>query len=194
MIRKYSERYISNLKLALDEIDFEVVEHIIHILLDAHKENKQVFIIGNGGSASAASHFACDLAKGIVNYNDEQLYRFRAFSLTDNMATVTAIGNDLSYEDVFVEQLKNYLNPNDVVIVITSTGNSPNILKAVKYANSIGAKTLGIVGFGGGKTKDLTNVSLVVSSNNYGVSEDFHLVVQHIITQTVRRVLEDTPQ
>jgi D-sedoheptulose 7-phosphate isomerase len=194
MIRRYYESYIHNLRSTLDEIDFGVVEEIIHTLLAARRQDKQVFIIGNGGSAMTASHFACDLATWPVGHADEQGRRLRASSLTESVARMTAIANDLSYEDVFVEQLKNYLNPGDVVIVISASGNSPNILKAVRYARSKGAKTIGLLGFGGGRAQEILDVSLVISSKNYGIAEDFHLIMEHVITEIIRRVLRGGPQ
>lgn len=194
MIRRYYESYIYNLKSTLDEIDFSAVERILQTLLEAHKLDKQVFIIGNGGSATTASHFACDLAKWSTNPKDEQIRRFRALSLTENVARMTAISNDLTYDDVFVEQLKNYLNPGDVLIVISASGNSPNVLKAIQYAKSNGVKTVGLFGFGGGKAKEISDLSLVVSSRNYGISEDFHLIMEHIITEIIHRLLRGEPQ
>jgi len=191
MVQKYFLSYIENLKSALDEIDPKIVEEIIGELINARNEGRQVFILGNGGSASTASHFACDLAKGTVNYKDHMFKRFRALSLTDNMALITAIGNDISYDDIFVEQLKNYLKPKDVVIAISASGNSRNILKGIDYAKSLGAKTIGILGFGGGKAKNLVDIPLIISSRNYGISEDFHIIIEHIITQIIRRVLNN---
>lgn len=191
MIRRYFESYIENLKSTLDEIDFKQVDAIIQCLWDAREEDKQVFILGNGGSASTASHFACDLAKGTIDLKNANFRRFRAMSLTDNIALITAIGNDISYEDIFVEQLKNHLNPKDVVIVITSSGNSPNVLRAIEYASKRGATTIGLLGFNGGKAKDLVNISMVVSSRNCGISEDFHMIIVHILTQIIRRILEE---
>lgn len=129
MIRKYYESYINNLKSTLDEIDFIVVERIIKTLLDARERDKQVFIIGNGGSATTASHLACDLAKSSNSRDAETSKRLRAISLTENVARMTAISNDLTYEDIFVEQLKNYLNAGDILIAISASGNSPNIIR-----------------------------------------------------------------
>ena len=141
MIKRHYDSYIRSLKSTLDEIDFIVVERIIKTLLDARERDKQVFIIGNGGSATTASHLACDLAKWSKSRDDETSKRFRAISLTENVARMTAISNDLTYEDICVEQLKNYLNAGDILIAISASGNSPNIVKAVRYAKSRAGKT-----------------------------------------------------
>ncbi len=187
--KSYFDSYIFGLKSALDEIDFDTVDNIIQTLLIARQNDQQVFVIGNGGSAAAASHFACDLGKGTIRENDPHFKRFRALSLTDNVALMTAIGNDISYDDIFTEQLKNYLNPGDVVIAITASGNSPNVVKALEYANACDAMTIGLLGFGGGKSAKLADMSLVASSYNYGIAEDFHLIMNHVLTQIVRRLL-----
>lgn len=194
MIRNYFNSYIQDLKATLDEIDYTAFEQIVHFLLKARQQDKQVFIIGNGGSASTASHFACDLAKGTVDYETIGFKRFRALSLTDNMAFITAVGNDLRYDDIFTEQLKNYLNPGDVVIGISASGNSPNIVKALRYAKSAGAVTIGLLGFTGGRAKEIVDAHLTASSRNYGIAEDFHLIVQHIMTQIIRRMLHGEQQ
>jgi len=191
MIRSYLESYLHNLKSNLNEINYEDVKCIIEALIDARNNDKQVFIIGNGGSAAAASHFAVDLGKGTVDNDVIGFRRFRVHCLNDNAAMLTAIGNDLNYDQIFVEQLKNHLNPEDVVIVISASGNSPNILKALQFANSHGARTIGLFGFDGGKACRLTDFDLTVSSCNYGIAEDFHLIINHIITQIIRRILKN---
>jgi D-sedoheptulose 7-phosphate isomerase len=147
----------------------------------------KIFIIGNGGSASTASHMAVDLAKGTQVKGYPSL---RVISLTDNVGMITAWANDLAYEEVFTEQLKNLLSYKDVLIAISASGNSPNILSAVRYAKSRGAATVGFIGFGGGKLKDLVDVDITVSSHNYGVVEDFHLTLNHIISQFIKQFRE----
>jgi len=191
MLRQYFFSYIEELKSTLGEIDFNIIQATIQKLIQAREKDKQIFIIGNGGSASAASHMACDLGKGTVNYQDSHFKRFRVLSLSDNIANITAIGNDISYDDIFVEQLKNFLNPGDVVIVITASGNSPNIVKALEYSKSRGAFSIGLLGFGGGKAGQMVDLCLAVPSRNYGISEDFHMIMIHILTQLIRRALDD---
>ena len=194
MIKRYAASYIQNLKFTLDEIDLNQFEKIVSVLLKAREADKQIFIVGNGGSASTASHFACDLGRGTVNFSNDGFDRFRAISLTDNMALVTAIGNDISYDSIFTEQLKNLMNKGDVLIGITASGNSPNILKSFEYAKKVGAVTIGFLGFGGGKASQIVDYNLTVSSNNYGISEDFHLIIGHILTQIIRRILNEKKQ
>ena len=194
MIQRYFESYIAALTAALGGLDWRGADRVIDILLEARDNDRQIFLIGNGGSASAASHFACDLSKGTADDRDPGFRRFRALSLTDNVAIITAIGNDLSYEDVFVEQLKTFLNPGDVVIAITASGNSPNVLRALEYAGSRGAVRIGLLGFGGGRARDLVDAAIVVPSRNYGIAEDFHLILDHILTQALRRHLAGPPR
>jgi len=190
MFKKYFDSYVANLKSTLDELDYNAFEKVIKVLLQARKQDRQIFIIGNGGSASAASHFACDLAKGTINPANPLFKRFRAASLTDNMALITAIGNDCSYAEIFVEQLKNVLNPGDVVIVITGSGNSVNIIKALHYARSVKATNIGLLGFQGGEAVQLVDYSLTASTRNYGIAEDFHIIVEHMLTQIIKRLLQ----
>ena len=185
----YVHSYIEGLRGALEEMDRAAIEAVSAILLDARRHDRQVFLIGNGGSAAAASHMACDLAKGTVDRANPHFRRFRAISLTDNAALLSAVGNDISFDDVFVEQLRTHLNPHDVVVAISASGNSPNVLAALEYARQRGALTVGFLGFGGGRARQLVDVAVVVSSRNYGIAEDFHVILQHIVTQHLRRVL-----
>ena len=142
MIRQQFLDYCQGLKKALDSIPTDAAEKFLQLLETAYLEGRQVFLMGNGGSGASASHAAGDLNKG-VSYGREK--RFRVISLNDNMATLTAYANDVSYADAFVEQLKNFLHPGDVVIGISGSGNSPNVLKAIEYANQQGAVTGGAV-------------------------------------------------
>lgn len=190
MMKSYFDSYIHNLKATLDEIDYEAVNRVISALLKARAEDRQIFIFGNGGSAATASHFACDLAKGTVNYEQLRFKRFRARSITDNAALLSAIGNDSSFDQIFAEQLKNDLNPGDVVIGISASGNSPNIIKAFEFARTVNARTIGLLGFTGGRARQLSDLHITISSWNYGIAEDFHLIVQHIMTQIIRRMLK----
>jgi len=175
--------YLQGLRKVLDEVDLGAVERVIDILWDAYRRDAHIFIIGNGGSAATASHMMCDMAKGC---GVEGRPRIRAMSLTDNVPVITAIGNDLSYEKIFTLQLEFFLKPGDVLIAITASGNSPNILDAVRYAREHGATTVGFIGFGGGKLKALVDVDLTVSSRNYGHVEDLHCVLEHLISQRLR--------
>lgn len=182
-IREFSKDYFQNINKAISQIDLDKIQKIAEVIYDAYKNDKQIFIIGNGGSASTASHFACDLGKGTISDFKKQGKRFRVFSLTDNVATLMAFGNDLCFNDVFAEQLKNLVNPGDVVVGFSASGNSPNIIKAVQCARNLGAKTIGFLGFKtGGKLANLVDYQITVQDEHSGRSEDIHLMMIHLIT------------
>lgn len=189
MLGAYVHSYVEDLKWTLQEIDAAVLAAIVDALVEARQERRQVLIMGNGGSAATASHLACDLGKGTIDRANPGFRRFRALSLADSTALMSALGNDLSFEDVFSEQLATVMCDGDVVIAISASGNSPNLVRAVEYARSRDAVTIGLLGFGGGHLAGIVDHALVVSSRNYGLSEDFHLIVQHVVTQYIRRAL-----
>ncbi len=172
------QKYISHLQDVLERLKLEDVRQSIDIIMDAYHADKQIFVIGNGGSASTASHLACDLGKGTSVAGKP---RFRVISLTDNVATMTAWSNDVAYEDVFVEQLKNLVNPGDVVIGISASGNSENVIRAMQHATDIDCQTIGWSGFGGGKLATICDVNVVVGSDQYGPVEDVHLILNHVL-------------
>ena len=179
----FVENYLNDIKKALNKINIEDIKKISDMLFSAWQNEKKIFIIGNGGSATTASHFASDLSKGTVfGFYGKNEKRFMVQSLTDNIALLTAYGNDLGFEDIFAQQLKNILTQGDVVLAITCSGNSKNIVKAIEYANSMNAMTAGLLGFGGGKVKDMMDVNLVIESNHYGVVEDCHSILTHLIS------------
>jgi len=188
MIKQFTNGYFAELKRTLDEIPIEKVERVVQLIYEAYCNNKYVFIMGNGGSASTASHFACDLGKGTIC---EGKPRFRVMSLNDNIPLITALSNDFGYDRVFVEQLMNLVNPGDLVISITGSGNSPNVLKAIEYAKKQGAKTIGLIGFGGGKVQEVVDEHITVSNTNYGQVEDIHLVLSHAISQYFKDMIEN---
>jgi len=181
-----AREYFAGIRASIDEVDPARLEAIADVLRRAWREDRRIFLLGNGGSASTASHMATDLGKGTAVPG---VKRFRVLSVTDNMALVTAYANDLSYEDVFVEQLKNHLEAGDVVIGITGSGNSPNVLKAIRWAREAGAITVGFIGFGGGQLAALVDHQITFSSRNYGVVEDLHLSLNHILSQFFTREL-----
>jgi D-sedoheptulose 7-phosphate isomerase len=183
MLREFTDSYFQGLNTCYAEVSREKLERIVDILLDAYRHGRKFFILGNGGSATTATHMACDFGKGTVLPGKPRL---RVVSLSDNMALITAWANDASYEVVFKEQLANLLEPGDVVLGISASGNSPNVLRAMEYAKQHGAVTLGFVGFGGGKLKDLVDVDITVSSRNYGQVEDLHLTLNHIVSQYLK--------
>jgi D-sedoheptulose 7-phosphate isomerase len=138
--------------------------------------------MGNGGSGSTASHVACDLNKG-VSYGRQK--RFRVISLNDNLPTLTAYANDVSYEDVFVEQLRNFLCPGDLVVGISGSGNSPNVLNAIAFANSLGAHTVGLCGFNGGKLAPMVKTPIIAPVHDMQKAEDVHLILLHAVMQVL---------
>lgn len=179
----FVNRYIGELKEALDDLSEVVIEQVLDILHVARLDNKQVFILGNGGSASTASHFVCDLGK---NTRVKGSPNFRVMGLTDNMALFSALANDEGYENVFAQQLANHIQPGDVVIGISTSGNSPNVVNAIHLANSVGAKTIGFTGFDTGKLGSQVDVNLHVPSHSIEQVEDVHLVLEHLITKALR--------
>ena len=179
----FVNRYIGELKEALDDLSEVVIKQVLDILHVARLDNKQVFILGNGGSASTASHFVCDLGK---NTRVKGSPNFRVMGLTDNMALFSALANDEGYENVFAQQLANHIQPGDVVIGISTSGNSPNVVNAIHLANSVGAKTIGFTGFDTGKLGTQVDVNLHVPSHSIEQVEDVHLVLEHLITKALR--------
>jgi D-sedoheptulose 7-phosphate isomerase len=150
-----------------------------------------VFTVGNGGSSSLASHMAADLGKNTIGPN---MRRFRILSLNDNAAIVTALANDLGYENVFSEQLTNLIRAGDVLIVVSASGNSPNIIKAMRYARVQSAEVVALLGFDGGQAAGLADLAIVVPSRDYGIVEDVHLVINHILVEHFRtRLALDLP-
>ncbi len=183
------QNYISHLQGVLERLTLPDVRRSIDVIMEAYYAEKQIFVIGNGGSASTASHLACDLGKGTSIPGKP---RFRVISLTDNVATMSAWSNDVSYEDVFVEQLKNLVNPEDVVIGISASGNSENVIRAIRHAKDIGCKTIGWSGFGGGTLATICDDNVVVDSNRYGPVEDVHLILNHVLHAWIQEELTST--
>lgn len=186
----YVTSYLEDLRWTLEEMARSNLDALLRVLLDARDQGRQILLMGNGGSAATASHMACDLGKGTADLADPAFVRFRVLSLADNTALMTALGNDVSFDDIFVEQLKMLMRDGDVVIAISASGNSPNLVRAVEYARSRGAVTVGLLGFGGGRLGAMVDHACIVSSRNYGIAEDFHLILQHILTQHLRRHLK----
>ncbi len=189
VIHSCMKEYVSDLDKQLKDLQPQKLNKFIEVLHNAYKNGKNIFIIGNGGSATTAAHFSCDLSKNTIkNLNDGDEKRFKVMSLTTNIATMTAIANDLSYDEVFSQQLSNLISHGDVLVAISASGNSRNIVKAAEIAKESGATVLGMTGFDGGKLKDISDYSIVVKSNSYGVVEDTHMIMQHIITYCLRRI------
>jgi len=182
-MREIIRGYIDELKSALDSLPIDKIEEAVEMIWGTYESGGTIFVAGNGGSASTSSHFACDLGKGTAR---EGRRRLKVLSLSDNIALITAWANDTSYENIFYQQLVNLMEPGDLLIAISASGNSPNVLKAAEYAKSIGCKVIGLTGFGGGKLADMADLSIVVASYNYGPVEDVHLVLDHIFARCIR--------
>jgi len=183
--RDHIRDYLRTLRGVLDELSVESVERVIEVLENAYREDRTVFLCGNGGSAALASHWACDLAKGTVTAGAPRL---RAISVGDNVAMLTAYANDSDYTRVFAEPLRTYARAGDVAVLITASGDSPNILEAAQAAREIGMVTVGLIGFGGGKLAALVDHRITVNCREYGPVEDLHLILDHIISLYLRRV------
>jgi D-sedoheptulose 7-phosphate isomerase len=177
--------YVRDLQATLAALPLEPIEQVVSILNQARLENRQVFIMGNGGSAATASHFVCDLAK---NTREVGKPHFKVIGLSDNMAILSALANDEGYENVFVQQLSNLLNPGDIVIAISASGNSPNVLKAIDYARETGATTIGFTGYEGGKLGLMVDLNVLVRSNCIEQVEDIHLVLEHMIIKSLKAI------
>ncbi len=182
-----AQTYIKELQGTLDNLPIEMVETAITILHQARINNRQVFIMGNGGSASTASHFVCDLAK---NTKKQGWPHFRVIGLTDNNALFSALANDEGYENVFAQQLASFIQPGDVVIAISASGNSQNVLKAVELAKTGFATTIGLTGFDGGKLGPMVDLHIHVNSQCIEHVEDIHLMLEHMMTKALREKIQ----
>jgi D-sedoheptulose 7-phosphate isomerase len=178
-----AKQYFNELQRVMIALPKDGADQIVDILGGAYNAGRTVFVCGNGGSAALASHFACDLGKGTAYCNGGK--RFRVLALTDNLPTLTAWANDSGYEHVFSEQLKNFVQPNDVLFAISGSGNSKNILNALQSAREAGATTVGLSGFQGGAMKSLCDLCVVVPSNDMQIIEDLHLALAHSIFRIV---------
>ena len=185
-MENFNEHYLGEAKRIIDSINRKKINAAVDMLMDAHRKDKQVFIIGNGGSASTTSHFANDLSKFC---SVEGKKRFRVISLADNISTITAFANDISYDKIFSEQLINLANEGDILIALSASGNSKNIIEAVKSAKEQGAKTLAFLGFNGGKLKEMADEYVLVEYNDFGLVESIHLLLEHLIVNIIRKRL-----
>jgi D-sedoheptulose 7-phosphate isomerase len=174
----FAADYKDKLLQTIAAIPLEKIEQAIEWLATARAEGRTVYTCGNGGSASTASHFVCDMLKG-ASYQREQ--RFRIMALTDSLPTITAYANDVSYDCVFVEQLKNFARPGDILLGISGSGNSPNVLRAFEYANAMGMRTIACTGRDGGQLGRLAQLDINVREPHMGRIEDAHMIVCHIL-------------
>lgn len=174
---RHIENYLVELQKQLAALDRGELVNFITLLAKAREKGRQVFIMGNGGNAATASHFACDFNKGL-SYQREKKFKF--ICLNDNVPTLMAYANDVGYEAVFVEQLKNFLRPGDLVIGISGSGNSQNVVKAVEYANAGGAETVALVGYDGGRLKKAAQHCVHVDVADMQIVEDVHMIMDHL--------------
>jgi len=186
---KFADAYITYLHSVLVKIDTKEIEHFINTLLDARARNATVFFIGNGGSAATASHFANDLAIGTNSYD----LPFQVISLTDNVPVLTAIGNDFGYDEIFIRQLKIYSKKGDVLVGISASGNSENLINAFEYAHTSGVKTVAITAFDGGKMKIMADEGIHVptEAKEYGPAEDAHMILDHLVSAYLMRFIKN---
>lgn len=168
--------YFTRVKEAIDRIDADDLNKVMNVLEKARDEGRYIFIMGNGGSAASASHFVCDFNKGISSAQEKK-YRF--VCLNDNVPTMMAIANDLSYAEVFIHQLRNFHRPGDVAIGISGSGNSANVVNALTYAKENGGTTIAFTGYDGGKLKRLADYNVHIPVNDMQISEDLHMVLNH---------------
>jgi D-sedoheptulose 7-phosphate isomerase len=176
------KNYLSQEKDTLGKLSITDINDVINVFLAARDEGQHIFIMGNGGSAATASHFVCDFNKG-ASYGYGK--RFKFICLNDNYPSLLAYANDVSYEDVFVEQLKNFFVPNDVVVGISGSGNSKNIIKAIEYANKNGGITIGLSGYNGGRLKQIAKHNIHVPIDDMQIVEDLHMTMDHLIMKVI---------
>ena len=177
-MKQWITNYLQAQKAALDSIPPEAVAELIELLRQAQREDRQIFVFGNGGSAANASHFATDLGKGA---SDKLGKRFRVCSLTDNVSWITALANDYAYDEVFVGQLRNYGKPGDIALGISVSGNSPNCVKALDWARQNGLRTIALVGAKRGRMAEVAERSIVIKDTHYGRVEDAQMGICHLL-------------
>lgn len=187
---EYLQEYIVDVQKTLDQLPIGDIREVIEILHRGRLAKRQIFVVGNGGSASTASHIVCDLAK---NTRNPLAPHIRIMELTDNSAIFSAYANDDGYDNVFALQLANFIEAQDIVVAISTSGNSENVIRAVKLARANGAITIGMTGFNGGQLISLVDKNIHVPSDNIEQVEDIHLMLGHIITTNLRNLIAEAP-
>jgi D-sedoheptulose 7-phosphate isomerase len=177
-----SQEYLSQLRIVIERLDTAVVDQLAEAIWRGYQKSRTLFIFGNGGSAALASHFACDLGKGTIRADRRRL---RAICVSDNVPMLTAWANDLSYQEIFAEQLRNLIEPGDMAFAISASGNSMNVIRGLEVARDTGAKTMVLTGYDGGRVKSIADICLVVPSDNMQHIEDAHLCAAHAIFTSV---------
>lgn len=185
---QYFREYRKYLSELLDSLDYKAIEGLTQLILEKSKDGQSIFLVGNGGSAATASHFATDLAQ--CSQPGDRLC-FRAVSLTDSTSLLTALGNDKGYEEIFAGQMRNLFRKSDMLIAISASGNSPNVIAAARLAKELGGVTIGLVGFDGGELAQICDHAIHVPTQKgeYGPVEDVHLIINHMITSYLRMKL-----
>ena len=188
--KNFSKNYFDYLKVLIDKLSIENVSKFIELILETRENNKTIFFIGNGGSASTASHFVNDISLGSRQFEKP----FRAISLCDNQAVITAIGNDDGYENIFLQQLQTQAKAGDVLVAISASGNSPNIIKAINWAKDNDLTTVGLSAFDGGMLAKLSNLNIHVPTKigEYGPAEDLHMVICGLVGSYFRAIFKDS--
>jgi D-sedoheptulose 7-phosphate isomerase len=189
-LKEFTKNYIDRLNKLLNSLDINEIEKLKDVIVSASKNKSRVYILGNGGSASTASHMANDLRAGLGR---RDILIVDAVSLTDNVAVNSALSNDIGYENAFYMQLKGILKKEDVVIAISCSGNSSNIVNAIEYANEVGSTIVGFSGFDGGKLKEISDVKIDVATpkGEYGLVEDIHLIINHIVFEYFQKEFDE---
>jgi len=187
-IEKFSISYFNYLKEIFEKIDVSEVKAFVETILAARENSSTIFFIGNGGSAATASHFANDLAFGTNEYKKP----FKVMSITDNVPVLTSLGNDYGYDEIFVRQLRVYAKEGDLLVAISASGNSQNIIKAFEYSSTSGIKTIAISAFNGGKMKDMADqvVHIPTEDKEYGPAEDMHMILDHLVSNYLMRAIK----
>lgn len=181
------QAYFQTLTRTIPQLPYATIQQIISVIMQASEDDRTIFVFGNGGSAATASHIMCDLSKGTIGGSDAP--RLKVMAFTDNVPLLTAWANDAGYDQVFSQQVRNFLRPGDVVLAISGSGNSPSVIQALKTARDLGATTLGMAGFQGGEMKAFCDICAVVPSDNIQVVEDLHHAIAHSILTAVRQML-----
>jgi D-sedoheptulose 7-phosphate isomerase len=178
--------YIDKLTRVIDSIDISQIDNFINLLINALHGEQQIFIMGNGGSGATASHYVCDFNKGL-SWGKQK--RFKLICLNDNVPTMMAYANDILYDDIFVEQMKNFFKKNDLVIGISGSGNSKNVLKAIEWSNINGGITIGLTGYNGGKLKEIAMHNAHINVDDMQITEDVHMILDHCIMKILYNYL-----
>jgi D-sedoheptulose 7-phosphate isomerase len=181
--KEFYLKYINEKNDLLQKIDFKKIEKIIQFLQKCFKDNNIVYTCGNGGSSSLSEHFTCDFVK---QANNKTNLKVKSISLTSNFSLISAIANDINYDQIFSFQIEKLCKKNDILFLFSVSGNSPNMIKAIKKANKIGVKTISFTGFNGGKLAKLSNLNLNFPIANFGIVEDCHLTLMHFFSQYLR--------